>query len=230
MQSTTKRGYGTKHQRLRRMWQRRLDSGEFSGCARCGLPIVRGMRWDPGHEDSDRSHYSGPGARALQQANRWPSRRDGEARSAEAPNFASLVGASPPREKAISRRSRSRGAAVGGSWKRPAPGAVEARLPCQPRGVIRPYRETARCDLHAGGRAVRASPRPPAISRTPDAVCREGKNHPAIAPGRAMVSRFRRTYKGADMRRRRGRLAMSFESATSSRKRRAVAPLAGRKS
>jgi hypothetical protein len=59
MQSTTKRGYGTKHQRLRRMWQRRLDSGETISCARCGLSIMRGMRWDLGHDDHDRSRYSG---------------------------------------------------------------------------------------------------------------------------------------------------------------------------
>jgi hypothetical protein len=41
------------------MWRGRIDSGEFICCARCDLPIVRGTRWDSGHDDYDRSRYGG---------------------------------------------------------------------------------------------------------------------------------------------------------------------------
>lgn len=63
------RGYGTEHQRLRRAWDRKIQRGGVP-CgrgARClyavggvaGL-ILPGMPWDLGHDDHDRSVYTGP--------------------------------------------------------------------------------------------------------------------------------------------------------------------------
>jgi hypothetical protein len=39
---TSARGYGATHQRKRRVWARRIASGEQISCARCGYPILRG--------------------------------------------------------------------------------------------------------------------------------------------------------------------------------------------
>ena len=33
---------------MRQTWQQRIDAGDVA-CARCGLPIVHGQRWDIGH-------------------------------------------------------------------------------------------------------------------------------------------------------------------------------------
>jgi hypothetical protein len=58
---TTARGYGSAHQQKRRIWARRIASGEQVSCARCGHPILPGMVWDLGHVDgSGKSFYSGP--------------------------------------------------------------------------------------------------------------------------------------------------------------------------
>jgi hypothetical protein len=57
--STSMRGYGTAHQRLRRLWRRRVQAGVVS-CARCGELIEPNEPWDLGHDDLDRSRYSGP--------------------------------------------------------------------------------------------------------------------------------------------------------------------------
>ena len=62
-QPTTKkaaRGYGSKHQTKRRVWARRIASGEQVSCARCGWPILPGQYWDLGHVDGDKSRYAGP--------------------------------------------------------------------------------------------------------------------------------------------------------------------------
>lgn len=57
--NTTQRGYGVKHQRLRRIWQQRIDR-EGATCARCGQPIDKGTTaWDLGHT-ADRTDYTGP--------------------------------------------------------------------------------------------------------------------------------------------------------------------------
>ena len=57
--STTERGYGNEHQRLRKVWAPHVERGEVR-CARCGRLIQPGTPWDLGHDDNDRSVYSGP--------------------------------------------------------------------------------------------------------------------------------------------------------------------------
>jgi hypothetical protein len=57
---TAARGYGAQHQQKRRVWARRIAAGEPVSCARCGWPILKGMLWDLGHVDGDKSRYNGP--------------------------------------------------------------------------------------------------------------------------------------------------------------------------
>ncbi len=57
--STTARGYGGRHQALRKQWAPRVAAGEVN-CWRCRQPIEPGMEWDLGHHDHDRSKYNGP--------------------------------------------------------------------------------------------------------------------------------------------------------------------------
>jgi len=57
--STTARGYGAAHQALRKRWARVVERGE-AFCARCGGWIHPGSAWDLGHDDFDRSRYTGP--------------------------------------------------------------------------------------------------------------------------------------------------------------------------
>lgn len=56
------RGYGAEHDRLGRDYQRRMDAGETFACWRCGksLGTRRGIDWDLGHDDVDRTRYRGP--------------------------------------------------------------------------------------------------------------------------------------------------------------------------
>jgi hypothetical protein len=56
--TTTARGYGTRHQKLRAMWAPLVARGEVK-CARCGRLIAPGTAWDLGHSD-DRLAYRGP--------------------------------------------------------------------------------------------------------------------------------------------------------------------------
>jgi len=57
--STTSRGYGWKHQQLRKSLARQVPAG-LASCARCGRPILPDQPWDLGHDDYDRTIYAGP--------------------------------------------------------------------------------------------------------------------------------------------------------------------------
>lgn len=57
--TSTQRGYGTTHQRLRRALAPLVLSGRAT-CWRCGLPIQPNEAWDLGHDDADRSITRGP--------------------------------------------------------------------------------------------------------------------------------------------------------------------------
>ena len=56
--TTTERGYGTKHQRIRAWWEPRVASGKVN-CARCGERISPLEQWHLDHTD-DRTGYLGP--------------------------------------------------------------------------------------------------------------------------------------------------------------------------
>jgi hypothetical protein len=58
--STTRRGYGAHHQRLRAWWAPQVAAGGVD-CARCGRRIDPTTEpWDLGHDDNDRARYTGP--------------------------------------------------------------------------------------------------------------------------------------------------------------------------
>jgi hypothetical protein len=65
--STSRRGYGWTHQKLRNRWARGVARGEVD-CARCGEPISPEEPWDLGHVDGGRTRYSGPEHRACNRA------------------------------------------------------------------------------------------------------------------------------------------------------------------
>jgi len=56
---TSRRGYGARHQALRKQLAPLVAEGGVA-CARCGEPIAAGTPWDLGHDDHDRSIYTGP--------------------------------------------------------------------------------------------------------------------------------------------------------------------------
>lgn len=71
--STTARGYGHQHQKLRAEYKQRMAKGEQFTCWRCGLLVDPSMPWDLGHDDHDRSIYRGPehrGRECPQRGNR----------------------------------------------------------------------------------------------------------------------------------------------------------------
>jgi hypothetical protein len=57
--TSTERGYGSAHQRLRREYELRMRAGEVFHCWRCGAEIDPDA-WHLGHDDHDRSVYRGP--------------------------------------------------------------------------------------------------------------------------------------------------------------------------
>jgi len=57
--TTTQRGYGQDHQKMRARYLALVKSGEAT-CWRCGSPIKPGQQWDLGHDDHDRRKYRGP--------------------------------------------------------------------------------------------------------------------------------------------------------------------------
>lgn len=57
--NTSARGYGHKHQQLRKQYQTLVASGKAT-CWRCGEPIHPNQPWDLGHDDNNRNHYRGP--------------------------------------------------------------------------------------------------------------------------------------------------------------------------
>lgn len=58
MATTTERGYGAKHQKLRKQYQKVVDAGAAE-CWRCGKAVPPGSEWQLGHDDNDRSKYMG---------------------------------------------------------------------------------------------------------------------------------------------------------------------------
>lgn len=57
------RGYDVEHDTVGRVYQQRLDAGERFTCWRCDHPIEgtrRGVDWQLGHDDVDRSIHRGP--------------------------------------------------------------------------------------------------------------------------------------------------------------------------
>jgi hypothetical protein len=63
--STAERGYGSKHQALRREIARLIDAGGWVVCAYCDERIEAGEPWDLGHTPGDRLTYVGPLHRAC---------------------------------------------------------------------------------------------------------------------------------------------------------------------
>ena len=57
--SSTQRGYGSAHRRLRAQWAPTVATGTVR-CWRCGKPISAGQAWDLGHDDDNRDVYRGP--------------------------------------------------------------------------------------------------------------------------------------------------------------------------
>jgi hypothetical protein len=74
MASTTARGYGWQHQKLRQAIAPLVNAGRAK-CARCLCPIAAGESWDLGHDDHDRSRYTGPEHRACNRATAGRRRR-----------------------------------------------------------------------------------------------------------------------------------------------------------
>jgi hypothetical protein len=56
---TNEAGYGYNHKQLRASWDQHVQQGNIA-CSRCRTPIVPGEPWDLGHDDDDRTLYTGP--------------------------------------------------------------------------------------------------------------------------------------------------------------------------
>lgn len=73
--STTARGYGPEHQRLRALWTPLVATGTVT-CWRCTELIQPNQPWDLGHADHDRTVYRGPEHRACNRATAGRGRGD----------------------------------------------------------------------------------------------------------------------------------------------------------
>lgn len=58
-QTTTEKGYGGKHQKMRERYEASVRAGGVI-CWRCNNPIAADGPWDLGHDDNDRTQYRGP--------------------------------------------------------------------------------------------------------------------------------------------------------------------------
>lgn len=72
--TTTARGYGGEHQRLRRAVAAQLERDGSVPCWRCGRAILPGMAWDLGHDDDDRSIVRGAEHQRCNRATATPGR------------------------------------------------------------------------------------------------------------------------------------------------------------
>jgi len=57
--TSTQRGYGTHHTKLRNHIKPLVDTGQIN-CWRCGKRILPGQKLHLGHNDKDRRKYNGP--------------------------------------------------------------------------------------------------------------------------------------------------------------------------
>ena len=57
--TSTARGYDQAHRARRAAWAPHVSRGLVT-CWRCGQPIEAGAPWDLGHDDHDRTKYTGP--------------------------------------------------------------------------------------------------------------------------------------------------------------------------
>lgn len=78
--STTERGYGASHQRLRRQWKPKVDALEVD-CARCEQliepdPTQKGDGWQLDHDPTDpaRKRYLGPSHTSCNQGGGPPTK------------------------------------------------------------------------------------------------------------------------------------------------------------
>jgi hypothetical protein len=62
--TTKMRGYGKRHEQLRKSIARQVAAG-LATCSRCRQPIAPGTPWDLDHDDEDRGKYLGPSHRAC---------------------------------------------------------------------------------------------------------------------------------------------------------------------
>lgn len=65
MATTTQRGYGARHQRLRLRWKRLLAQEGQLPCARCHQPIRPTDEWELDHDDDNRDLYIGISCKAC---------------------------------------------------------------------------------------------------------------------------------------------------------------------